>query len=1034
MACTPTKTDSSSNSCCAPTVLNRRTFIRRVGAGTIVTLGAGLPVLADPLDNPNFDVNIPADKGLKPEWIKALFERGEPEVYTGKQLDQINMPIGGICAGQVNLSGDGRLVNWRVLETPKELAQGFALKIVAGSKTSTHPLVRDEFRDMSFRGEYPIAKIEYTRADVPVQTSLEVFSPFNPLNADDSSLPATVFHFTLKNTSSDAVEATLAGGLENGFCIYNRYGVPGQRRNQITRDPQVTVLNCTGTFTTDGPNGAALRPDVIFENWEKPTYEGWTVEGTAFGTGPLPRADVEKAMGQIGGESPGLINSYISGKGDQAMGKLTSSPFTISRNYINIWVGGGDLEGKVGVNLVIDGKVVATQTGARENLLALHFFDVRTYQGKQATLEIIDNSADTWAQVGIGRITFSDVSAKGLKPDKLGDAGTTALALLGAPAELGLAQGSIGFDGTPGDDITVPLQKTLIGTIGRTVQLAAGASADVTFVVAWHYPNLTLDKLGEVGRYYGTKHDSAAAVVKYIAANFDKLAGQTRLWRDTWYDSTLPYWFLDRTFLNTSTLATSGCYRFADGRFYAWEGGPGCCPGTCTHVWQYGHSMGRVFPELERDTRERVDLGISYHPDTGVMGFRGEFDMSLAVDGQAGTILRIYREHQMSTDTAFLKRNWDKIKTVYNPLFKLDPDEVGIMDGEQMNTLDRPWYGQVSWMSSMYCAAVRAGEQMANEMGDADFAAKCKKIADAGFQNMGTKLWNGEYFISIPDPKHAGSVTSGDGCLLDQVYGQSTALQLNLPRILPQDKTRTALESIWKYNFSPDAGAYFAAKKTGRQFVNPGDAGLIMCTFPRTDWDYAKASGGDPVHNGFAYYFVETWTGNEYQVANHMFWEGMTQEALAVVRAIHERYAALKRNPWNEVECGDHYSRALASHGPFLAACGFSHHGPKGQIGFAPKVSPENFRAPFIACEGWGTYAQTTAAGKLSASIELKSGQLKIQTLSLAVKPRPQPEVKVTLGSSVVSATATGADGQVEIHFPNGVTIPTGGKLQIEIA
>ena len=47
--------------------------------------------------------------------------------------------------------------------------------------------------------------------------------------------------------------------------------------------------------------------------------------------------------------------------------------------------------------------------------------------------------------------------------------------------------------------------------------------------------------------------------------------------------------------------------------------------------------MGRVFPALERDTRERVDLGIAFHDD-GHIGFRGEYDTQLAVDGQAGRI------------------------------------------------------------------------------------------------------------------------------------------------------------------------------------------------------------------------------------------------------------------------------------------------------------------------------------------------------------------------------------------------------------
>jgi non-lysosomal glucosylceramidase len=1029
--------ESNSVSTCRPDHgLSRRTFIRRVGAGTIITLGAGLPAFADPLDNPNFDVNIPEDKKLTPEWIKALYERGEPEVYSKLQLDKVAMPIGGICAGQVYLSPDGRLVEWRVNQTPVELQHGFALRTVTGGKTDIHPLTRETFPDLTFRGEYPIAKIEYQNATLPVQVSLEAFSPFEPLHADDSGLPATVFHFTLKNTSSAPVEATLAGGLENGCVLQNRESVPGTRRNQITRGSDLTVLACTGSAQPPDPT-AKPRPDIIFEDWNKATFDGWTVEGTAFGPGPIPRGQVEKEMGPMGGEGPGLVNSYLPTHNDAATGKLTSAPFTISRNYIGIWLGGGNMVGKVGVNLLVDGKIVQSRTGAQENKLTLHFLDVRSFQGKQGVLEIFDNSSDTWAQVGAGRITFTDVLANPLPLEQLPDFGSTALALLGAPAELGLAKGSIGFDGEPGDDASVSLAERLIGTLGRTVQLAPGASADVTFVVAWHFPNVTIGKLANVGRHYATRFDSAPVAARHVAANFDKFAASTRLWRDTWYDSTLPYWFLDRTFLNTSTLATSGCFRFANGRFWAWEGGPDCCAGTCTHVWQYAHSMGRVFPELERDTRERVDLGISLIPATGVMGFRGEFDMSLAVDGQAGTILRIYREHQMSPDNAFLKRNWDKIKLVYNPLFALDPNEEGIMNGPQMNTLDRVWFGQISWMSSMYCAAVRAGEHMAREMGDNDFADKCAKIADAGFKNIPARLFNGEYFFSIPDPKHLDTVNSGDGSYIDQVYGQSTAFQLGLPRILPEKETRTALASLWKYNFSPDAGAYFESKHTGRRFVSPGDAGLIMCTFPRTDWDYVKASGGgDPSHGNFAYYFVECWTGNEYQVACHLLWEGMVQEGLAVVRAIHERYGPLRRNPWNEIECGDHYSRAMGSHSPFLAACGFSHHGPQGLIGFAPKISPENFRTPFIACEGWGTYAQTIASGKMSASLELKSGQLRIQTLTLALDSASGPNIQVTatLGNDTVAASGTLADGRVEIKFPNGVTIPTGGKLKVEIA
>jgi hypothetical protein len=127
--------------CCSGNGWNRRAFIGTVGASTLVTLGLPLPSLADSLDNPNFDVNIPADKKLNPDWVKSLFERGEPQVYKGDEISTIQMPIGGICAGHVYLTGDGRLNDWRVTENQVEIANGFTLRTVAGDKTTVNPLM-----------------------------------------------------------------------------------------------------------------------------------------------------------------------------------------------------------------------------------------------------------------------------------------------------------------------------------------------------------------------------------------------------------------------------------------------------------------------------------------------------------------------------------------------------------------------------------------------------------------------------------------------------------------------------------------------------------------------------------------------------------------------------------------------------------------------------------------------------------------------------------------------------------------------------
>jgi uncharacterized protein (DUF608 family) len=581
-------------------------------------------------------------------------------------------------------------------------------------------------------------------------------------------------------------------------------------------------------------------------------------------------------------------------------------------------------------------------------------------------------------------------------------------------------------------DATAPFTEKLSGSLSRKIKLKPGESTTVTFVLAWHFPNLSLRApLQKAGRYYATKFSSALAVVKYIATEFDRLSKATRLWRDTWYDSTLPFWFLDRTMLNTSILATSTSFRFANGRYYGWEG-VDCCEGTCGHVYHYAHATARLFPELERRTREQVDFGLAQMPD-GAIHFRGEFNNFPAVDGQSGTILRALREHQMSADAEFLKRNWPKIKLATQWLIAKDANNDGLIESNQHNTLDTDWFGPVAWLSGLYLAALTAAAKMADEVGDADFARQCRGILDVGQKNLVAQLFDGDYFINKVDPKHLDAINSGTGCEIDQVFGQSWAFQVGLPRVLPQKETVTALKSLWRYNFSPDVGPYRDLNKPGRWYALAGEAGLLMCSFPRRDWDYAQAKGKGP--EWAAGYFNECMNGFEYQAAGHMIWEGLTLEGFAVTRAVHDRYHASRRNPWNEVECGDHYARSMASYGVYLAACGFEYDGPRGHLGFAPKLSPDNFKCAFTSAEGWGSYAQIIEHGKLQAEISLRWGRLRLKTLSLAVAEGAGiSKVKVRLGKNEISAAVKLAGQRALVTFVDDVRLASQQKLQVTLA
>jgi hypothetical protein len=773
------------------------------------------------------------------------------------------------------------------------------------------------------------------------------------------------------------------------------------------------------------------RREIVFEDFQKETYAGWTVTGDAFGKGPILKCDIPSYQGDVGAQGPRVVNSHASAPGknveerDSRIGTLTSKPFTVNRNFICFWIGGGNHPGETCINLLVDGKIVRTATGRDSNQMRQESFDVRKLEGQTARLQIVDNAQGPWGNIGVGPIVFTD--HRPAKGDENHDMGTLALALL-EPLEAdqatpALREGELpaaAFAADPQPQAEQPAGRKLVGSIVRKLVLEAGQETVATFVLAWHFPRLNLR---EGGRFYATRFDSATAVAGHLAANFASLYAQTRLWHDTWYDSTLPYWFLDRTLLNTSILATTTAHRFATGRFWGWEG-VGCCEGTCTHVWHYAHAAARLFPDLERDLRRRTDFGTAQDPRTGVINHRGE-GAGLAVDGQAGCILRAYREHQMSHDTALLKELWPRIKLAMQCLIHMDRGE-GLVEGAQHNTLDQPWFGKIAWLSSLYLAALRACEEMAHDVGDLQFAHVVRAIFDRGTRNLDRELFNGEYYYQIPDRDHRRSVGSHNGCEIDQVFGQSWAFQIGLGRILPEGNVKKALASLWKYNFAPDVGPFRKVHKPGRWYAVAGEAGLIMCTWPRGETARLQ--------QGFDYYFNECMNGFEYQAAGHMIWEGMVQEGLAITRAVHDRYHPSRRNPWNEIECGDHYARSMASYGVFLAACGYEYHGPKRCLAFAPRLSPENFRAAFTTTEGWGTFAQKDNAGSRKAAIAVRWGKLTLKTFTLLPAAGTNPSrATVTLAGKPIEARLTLIKGRATIEFLPEVTIDSGEALAVEL-
>ena len=592
------------------------------------------------------------------------------------------------------------------------------------------------------------------------------------------------------------------------------------------------------------------------------------------------------------------------------------------------------------------------------------------------------------------------------------------------------------FDGSSSkQSAEVSLGCQLVGGVRRMVDLKKGETHTFTFLVTWHFPNIHLwnaaprwKGIENLRHYYSGRFKDAQDVARYIAHHQELLAA-TKQWNKTWYDSSLPVDFLDRTFANVSTLATTATVRLDDvkdtpeneGRYYNFEG-VYLGEGTCRHVSHYGQVLGRVFPALARHHRQQIDLGLSLTPE-GVIQYRGEMShqgrhdgRGYAADGQAGTILGVYREHLMAPDNSFLRTNWNKVKQamlymirhdkgldVEGENFKHSNEADGILEGIQYNTLDRMWYGKIPWISGLYNAALLATAEMADIMGERTFAKECRKIAQKGSDYLSTHLFNGEYFVQELDSLHLDAPNTNQGCHVDQLLGQYWASQLNLGYVVPKELVQRTLQSIMKYNYVTDYAEFLCHSPipVSRWYAGRDEQGVVNCTFPHGGDNIAPGHIQNDWEKLVVGYFSEIFTGQEHAIAATLFSEGMTDEAMKVEQAINDRYAATKRNPYNEIEYGNHYTRAMSSFAAYIAATGYFYDGPRGIISFSPVWKKENFKSAFIVSEGWGTYQQELKETE-NFQLRLNYGTLKLQSVFLPSQLERVKHAMVTFNSKPI--------------------------------
>jgi uncharacterized protein (DUF608 family) len=316
-----------------------------------------------------------------------------------------------------------------------------------------------------------------------------------------------------------------------------------------------------------------------------------------------------------------------------------------------------------------------------------------------------------------------------------------------------------------------------------------------------------------------------------------------------------------------------------------------------------------------------------------------------------------------------------------------DADKDGLAEGAQHTTMDVEYYGPNPVVQGWYLAALAAAAVMADTTGDEQFARTCRELRARGAAATEARLFNGDYYQQqVISPVDFAAVAPllrhdmgaeradrpefqiGDGCILDQLAGDTHARIAGIGSVFDQRNTAAALRSIHRLNYVADFGHWTNYVRT---YAVHGERGHIVLSYP----------SGLPEHP--APYWCEAWTGLEYVYATGLALHGEAALADDVVAAVRERFDGARRNPFDEAECGHHYARALSSWGLIVALTGFSYDGRSGTMTFAAApAAPAPAPTSWFWSDGaaWGTLRQSLdASGTRSAALEVLHGSVQVK-------------------------------------------------------
>lgn len=223
-----------------PSGIPRRKFLQ-LSATSLGAVGSLSPLRAADFEPPS------AARPIKPGKPGKRRQRPYNSEYSGEFLNQVAFPLGGIGAGMICLEGTGTLshvslrnhpdvynepcafaavaikgkeVRARVLEGPVPARKIFGPPGTGnGAAGTTYGLPR--FASSVFQTAFPFGVVTLTEPELPLRVEITGWSPFEPGDPDNSSLPVASLEYRFINLDKAPLEGVFSFNAKNFMAVGN---------------------------------------------------------------------------------------------------------------------------------------------------------------------------------------------------------------------------------------------------------------------------------------------------------------------------------------------------------------------------------------------------------------------------------------------------------------------------------------------------------------------------------------------------------------------------------------------------------------------------------------------------------------------------------------------------------------------------------------------------------------------------------------------------------------------------------------------